>query len=261
MTMILDRIVEHKKEVLAEAKKRFNYNFLEGLIKISPQVKDFAFALKKDIGSRNRIIAEVKKASPSKGIIREQFFPVEIAREYAANGAAAISVLTEEKFFLGSLDYMKEIKQAVTLPVLRKDFLFDPYQIYEARAFGADAVLLITAMLEKEQLQELQQAAHELSLSALVEVHTREELDVALSAGSLIIGINNRNLNTFKTDIATTLELIESIPEDRIVVSESGIRTIDDIIKLKNAGVDAFLIGESLMREESPGKKLREFVG
>jgi indole-3-glycerol phosphate synthase len=261
MTMILDRIVAHKKDVLAKAKKRFNYNFLEGLIKISPHVKDFAFALKKDTGGRNSIIAEVKKASPSKGIIREQFFPVEIAREYEANGAAAISVLTEEKFFLGSLEYMKEIKQAVSLPVLRKDFLFDPYQMYEARAFGADAVLLIVAVLEKEQLQELQQAAQELSLSALVEVHTREELDTALSADSLIIGINNRNLNTFTTDIATTLELSNAIPDDRIVVSESGLKTIDDIIKLKDAGVDAFLIGESLMRAESPGKKLREFVG
>lgn len=259
--MILNRIVEHKQEELIKTKKKYNINYLEDLIKISPEVRDFAFALKKDMGSRNRIIAEVKKASPSKGIIREQFFPVEIARDYEANGAAAISVLTEEKFFLGSLEYMKEIKKAVELPVLRKDFLFDPYQIYEARAFGADAVLLIVAMLEKGQLQELQQAAHELSLSVLVEVHTREELDTALSAGSLIIGINNRNLHTFKTDISTTLKLVRDISPDRIMVSESGIRTINDIIKLRNAGVDAFLIGESLMREDSPGMKLREFVG
>ena len=258
--MILDEIIINKKEELKITKKTINLKKLEVIVKKVHDAINFDAALKKDPGSKNRIIAEVKKASPSKGVIREKFFPVEIAREYEASGAVAVSVLTDEKFFMGKLEYLTEIKKNVSIPVLRKDFLFDPYQIYESKACGADALLLIAAVLEKEQLRDLLQIVTELGLCALVEVHTKEELRMALDAGSSIIGINNRDLQTFKTDIKTTVDLINDIPEGTTVVSESGIETIDDISRLRDVGVDAFLIGESLMREENPGEKLKEFV-
>ncbi len=259
--MILDRIVKQKKEDLNNCKIKCNISILEDKIKKSPKPKNFRAALQKDIGGKHRIIAEVKKASPSKGIIREIFQPVQIAQDYEKNGAVALSVLTEEKFFLGKTAYLTEIRQHVTLPVLRKDFLFDPYQMYESRACGADAVLLIAAVLSQEQLNDLLLLANELSLSALVEVHTREELYRALHAGAEIIGINNRNLTTFKTDLETTFKLLPDIPKEKTIVSESGISSYSEIKQLCNAGVNAFLIGESFMRAESPGAKLKEFVG
>jgi indole-3-glycerol phosphate synthase len=256
--MILDTIVAHKKEELAQSMRARPLAALREAIEALDWPRGFAEAL--CAGSGIRIIAEVKKASPSKGVIREQFDPVAIACEYEASGAAAVSVLTETRYFQGSPEHLSAIKQRIAIPVLRKDFLFDAYQIYESRAMGADALLLIAAMLEKNMLEALLHLTRQLSMEALVEVHTREELGVALDSGARIIGINNRNLQTFKTDIATTLELAADIPDDRILVSESGIATAADIARLKQAGVDAFLIGESLMREQSPGTKLRELT-
>ena len=259
--MILDDIVDHKKqEVFASICER-PLSVLKELIHDRSDPRGFAAALTRDRAGQAAVIAEVKKASPSKGVIREQFEPVAIALDYEAHGAAAISVLTEKRFFQGSPDYLPAIRDQVSIPVLRKDFLFDIYQIYEARALGADALLLIAAILEKEKLRELLRLTRDLGMDALVEVHSRKELDMVLETGAPIIGINNRNLTTFQTDIATTVELVRDIPEDRIVVSESGIASRADILMLSSAGVDAFLIGESLMRQESPGAKLAELMG
>ncbi|MCX5894993.1 MAG: indole-3-glycerol phosphate synthase TrpC [Proteobacteria bacterium] len=261
MGTILDKIVEAKKEELKEVKRRNSLPELESLIKVSPDVRNFAAALKGGTADRIRIIAEVKKASPSKGIICKDFVPAVIAEEYQNNGAAAVSVLTETKYFLGSIDYLAEIKERITIPVLRKDFIIDPYQIYEARAFGADAVLLIAGILLKNKLREFLQLSDKLSLFHLVEVRTQEQLVAALEAGAEVIGINNRDLNTFQTDIRVTLELLKEIPKGKTVVTESGISSREDIMRLKLAGVDAFLIGETLMREQSPGLKVRELIG
>ena len=208
-----------------------------------------------------RLIAEVKKASPSKGLIRPDFDPVEIAKTYEQAGASAISVLTDEKYFQGRLDYLKAVREAVGLPLLRKDFIIDPYQIYEARAAGADAILLIVAALSKSELSEFMILADELGMASLVEVHAAEELDIALETGVRIIGINNRNLQTFETKLETTLELAARVPPDKVLVSESGIFTRADVERLMEVGVDAILVGESLMREPDPGVKVKELLG
>jgi len=258
--MILDDIMAYKKVILAEAKKRLPAAKLMGRIAELDPPRPFYAALEHQMPGRHRIIAEVKKASPSKGVIRESFLPVDIARQYEAYGAAAVSVLTEDRFFMGSLEYLRQIRSAVSLPVLRKDFLFDPYQVYETREAGADALLLIAAVLEKEQLRDLISLAGEIGLSALVEVHTGDELEKSLVAGATVIGINNRDLQTFKTDIKTTLALIQSVPDDIIAVSESGLNTREDIASLRRSGIDAFLIGEALMRAPSPGLKLKDFL-
>jgi indole-3-glycerol phosphate synthase len=258
--MILDDIVAHKKEEVFASICARPLSALKELIQEQPAPLDFAQALTRDRGGQAAIIAEVKKASPSKGVIREQFDPVAIALDYEEHGAASISVLTEIRFFQGSPAYLSAIKKHVSVPVLRKDFLFDVYQIYEARALGADALLLIAAVLERDKLSELLHLTRELGMDALVEVHNSEELDMVLETGARIIGINNRNLNTFQTDIATTVELVRAIPDDRIVVSESGIASRGDILMLRSSGVDAFLIGESLMRHESPGAGLAELI-
>jgi len=207
------------------------------------------------------IIAEVKKASPSKGVIREDFNATKIARIYDENSASALSVLTDKKFFQGSLEYLKSIRKITKLPILRKDFIIDQYQIYESRLAGADAILLIVGALSPKNLKEFLVLTASLGMDALVEVHNEEELDVAIEAGSAIIGINNRDLNTFMTDIRTTERLAMKIPSTTVIVSESGINTFVDIRMLKLCGVDGFLIGEALMREEDIGKKLREFRG
>jgi indole-3-glycerol phosphate synthase len=203
----------------------------------------------------------VKKASPSKGVIRENFDPVTIARVYEESGAACISVLTEEKFFQGKLEYLDLIRKSAGLPLLRKDFIVDEYQIYEARAAGADAILLIAACLEKEQMKDYLGIAGQLGLDVLVESHTYRELDRSLLAGATLVGINNRDLTTFVVSLRTTLDLLKDIPDDRTVVSESGIKTRDDVIALEKAGVDAILVGESLMREKDIGKKVKELLG
>jgi indole-3-glycerol phosphate synthase len=220
--------------------------------------RDFASAISKP---GLNIIAEVKKASPSKGVIREDFNYLQIADIYEKGGASAISILTEEIHFKGSLRFLTEISKQVKIPVLRKDFIIDPYQIYESKYFGADAILLIAALLEKEVLRDFLDIAGELGLSCLVEVHDRKELEYALKCKPKIIGINNRNLKTFKVDIKTTLDLIPLIPSKQsIIVSESGIHNTKDAVCLKNAGVNAVLIGESLMLADDICRKLKEFL-
>ena len=206
------------------------------------------------------LIAEVKKKSPSKGIIREDFHPVSIAETYVENGAAAISVLTDKHFFSGELDYLRAIREVVDVPLLRKDFTIDPYHVYQARAAGADAILLIVAALTAAQLRTFMDVAASLSLACLVEVHTEEELAIALDVNAQIIGINNRDLRTFHTDIATTFRLREAIPADKIVVSESGIYSREDVMQLQATGVQAMLVGESLMRSADIGEQVRNLI-
>jgi len=207
------------------------------------------------------LIAEVKKASPSKGLIRADFDPVQIAKTYEAAGASAISVLTDEKYFQGRLEYLTAVHDAVSLPTLRKDFIIDAYQVYESRAAKADAILLIVAALDAGRLRDLMALATELGMASLVEAHSSEELDIALEVAARIIGINNRNLQTFETKLETTLELASRVPGDRVLVSESGIFTRSDVERLMAVGVDAILVGESLMREPDPGMKVRELLG
>lgn len=255
--MILDQIAAHKVNEVEDRKRRSPVGELRARLKDMEPVRDFASALR---SGRPSIIAEVKKASPSKGIIRSNFKPVEIARTYQENGASAVSVLTDERFFHGHLSYLAAIKRSVTLPVLRKDFIIDEYQLVEARSVGADAVLLIVALLELPKLKHLYEEARELGLYVLTEVHDERELETAVAAGVDIIGVNNRDLKTFKTDIGTTFRLRGLMPEDKIRVSESGINTREDIHKLVEAGIDAALIGEALMRETDIGSKLRELL-
>ena len=208
-----------------------------------------------------RYIAEVKRRSPSKGILREDFNHTKIASIYEKHGAAAISVLTDQKFFGGNARYLADIKETVHLPLLRKDFIIDQYQIYETRSLHGDALILIAGILEKEQLREYIRLTESLGLSALVEVHFKEDLDKALDSGANIIGINNRNLSTFSTELHTSLTLIPHIPADKIIISESGIQVRNDIETLMKAGIHAFLIGEILMRSENIGEKLSELLG
>ncbi|MBI3040825.1 MAG: indole-3-glycerol phosphate synthase TrpC [Chloroflexi bacterium] len=258
--MILDRIVADNLEELAVRKRRLPLAELERMALAQPPPLDFASALR---GDRIQLIAEIKKASPSKGIIRADFNPVAIARTYAGNGASAISVLTESRHFQGSLNYLKDIREALgdkQLPLLRKDFLFEPYQIYEARAYGADSLLLIVAMLPAAKLAELLELSHQLKMSCLVEVHNEAELEIALTSRARIIGINNRDLNTFNVDITTTERLRPLIPADRIVVSESGIKRRHDMVKLRQWRVDAVLIGESLMAAANIAAKMKELL-
>lgn len=211
-------------------------------------------------GQARRIIAEIKKASPSKGLIRADFEPVSIAKDYAAGGASAISVLTEERFFEGHLAYLENIHHAVSVPLLRKDFMLEPYQIVEAKSYGADAVLFIAALLEPGLLRELCAQATAQSLDALVEVHTENELASAVAAGAQLIGINNRDLKTFAVDLGTTERLAPLVPAGMPVVCESGIDSLEQIHRVEKLGVHVFLIGESLMRAPAPGQKLRELL-
>jgi len=260
--MILENIIAGKKAELDRLKADFPVKGLvQGLkmrIKQLPPTRDFIKAI---TGKDIKIIAEVKKASPSKGIIKKDFNPVEIAKIYEMNGASAISVLTEEKHFHGHIEYLREIKEAVSLPLLRKDFIFDEYQIYESRAAGADALLLIARVLEKKEIERFLDLSHDFGMSCLVEVHDEKELERVLATKARLIGINNRDLKTFKTDIKTTLNLAVKIPKDRIVVSESGINSYHDVDLLKRKGIHVFLVGESLIREKDMGKKLKELMG
>jgi len=258
---ILDDIVCRKREDLLHSKRHVDVGYLESLISHSNSPRDLAAAIASAPGGHNKIIAEIKKASPSKGIIRDNFDPPAIAMLYQENGAVAISVLTDTPFFQGRLEHLAAAAKVVTIPVLRKDFIIDSYQLYEARAHGADAVLLIAAILSDQELDFFLGICDALSLSALVEVHNHEELKRALSFEARIVGINNRDLNTFKTDIATTLQLIADIPNDVTVISESGLSSPEEIGILRAAGVDAFLIGEALMKSSNPGNTLRALVG
>ncbi|MHB8907656.1 MAG: indole-3-glycerol phosphate synthase TrpC [Syntrophales bacterium] len=252
--MILDDIIEVKRREVAERKKAIPLASLETTIREMPPTRDFLKAL---TGGGCRIIAEVKRRSPSRGIIREDFDPVRIAVTYAQSGAAAVSVLTDETFFGGKSEDLTAVKGAISLPVLRKEFIIDPWQIEETRAIGADALLLIAAILGEEELREYRGLAAAQGLASLVEVHDRPELEKALSSGAEIIGINNRDLRTFMTNVATTLALAPLVPADRIVVSESGIRSRAEIETLMRAGVRGFLIGETLVAAQDIGAALR----
>lgn len=258
---ILKKIIDYKKEELAAVRSRVPLAELKARLPDLPPVKGFEAALRKTVETgRTAIIAEVKKGSPSKGVIREDFDPVAIAGIYAENGAACLSVLTDEHFFLGNLRFLSDIRKVVQIPLLRKDFIFDPYQIVEARAAGADAILLIAAMLELPVLRDFSALAAELGLDVLLEVHDEQELESALRTDCALIGVNNRNLRTFATDLETTGRLIRLMPGERFVVAESGINSRADIDRLRGAGAGAFLIGESLMREPDIGAKLRELL-
>jgi len=256
--MILDKIVKDNLEELEARKRRLPLAELKRVVQEQPPPLDFTSAL---CGDQLRLIAEVKKASPSRGIIRPDFDPVAIARIYASNSVAAISVLTESKYFQGSLNHLKDIRNALgdkRPPLLRKDFITDPYQVYESRAYGADSLLLIVAILSPRKLEELLELSHELGMSCLVEVHNEIELEIALRSKAKIIGINNRDLKTFTVDITTTERLRPLIPKDKIVVSESGIKNRRDTEKLRQWGVDAVLIGESLMSASDITARIKE---
>jgi indole-3-glycerol phosphate synthase len=254
--MILDTMIEKRKARLEAEKKALPFNTLKKEVeKRRGTARSFNAALRQDGVS---VIAEIKKASPSKGLIRSDFDPPCIAREYEQSGAAAISVLTEEDFFLGRSEYLTRVKELVRIPVLRKDFILDPWQVWQSAYIVADAILLITAALTAEELKTLRILANELGMDALVEAHDPEEVSIALESGADIIGINNRDLKTFEVNITTTERLVSCIPKGITVVSESGIHTAADMEYLKSLGVDAVLVGESLMKAESICEKMKE---
>lgn len=260
---ILKKIIVHKHAEVAAAKAASTLSELK--VRIS-DIEDVPRGFERHIREASAsgwtaIIAEVKKGSPSKGVIRDDFDPLEIASIYQDNGATCLSVLTDEHFFLGHLRYLALIRETVALPLLRKDFICDPYQIYEARAAGADAVLLIAAMLEQNQLHDFHAVAKEINLDVLLEVHDETEMEKALTTGCTLIGVNNRNLRTFEMDLGTTARLARMMPPDRLLVTESGINNRDDIERLATDGAQAYLIGESMMRETDIGQKLRELLG
>jgi len=254
---ILNKIYHQKLWEVCENKKNRPLDLMERHALKRDNPIPFGPALRTKKGTIN-IIAEVKKASPSLGIIRSDFHPIEIAKIYESCGVAAVSVLTDEKFFQGSLKYLTDIKQAVRLPILRKDFIIDPYQIYEAYFAGADAILLIATLLSEEKIQYFLKIAEKLSLDCLVEVHSEAELKKVLQTDAHIIGINNRDLNTFTTDINTTFQLSRKIPEEKIIISESGINTRSEIKKLQENGIHAVLIGETFMKCNDISAKIRE---
>lgn len=224
----------------------------------APAIRPFVGAMEAKLANgESAVIAEVKKASPSKGIIREHFVPADIAKSYQAGGAACLSVLTDEPFFKGCTDYLKQARAACDLPIIRKDFIIDPYQIAEARVMGADCILLIVSALSKKDLYSLYEAAQSYGLDVLIEVHDADELKTALPLGAKLVGINNRNLRTFETSLNTTLDLLEMIPDERIVVTESGIHTPEDVALMREHKVNSFLVGEAFMRAEEPGTQLR----
>ena len=251
--MILDDIVARKREDIADHRRARPVSALRDHLHYTAARRGFRAALERP---GRAIISEVKKASPSRGVIRAAFDPVEIARAYEHGGARTISVLTDAPFFQGSLLHLAEIRRAVSLPLLRKDFVIDAYQIEEARAFGADAILLIVAILGDAELRDFHARAHELGLDVLVEAHTAAELDRALAAGATLVGINNRDLRTFVTRLEVTEELAPRVPEGVLVVAESGFRTCDELSRLERAGARAFLIGEALMAADDPGAEL-----
>lgn len=258
MSTILDKIVAVKREEIAAAQQRRPLAGVRREAEERNDGRDFAGALRRKIESgAAAVIAEVKKASPSKGVLRPDFVPADIARSYETHGAACLSVLTDEQFFQGSARYLAEAREACGLPVLRKDFMVDPYQVYEARSWGADCILLIAACLDDALMADLEACARSLGLAVLVEVHDHAELERSLRLSTPLIGVNNRNLKTFETRIEHTLELLPELPRDRLAVTESGIATREDVARLRGAGVHAFLVGEAFMRAPEPGEALR----
>ena len=259
MSNILDEILAAKVEQIKAARHLRSEADLLREAQARQDLRGFATAIEDKIAANKpAVIAEIKKASPSKGVIREDFKPAQIAASYAAGGATCLSVLTDVKFFQGSHDYLRQARAACSLPVLRKDFMIDPYQIISARAMGADCILLIAAALEKQRMQELEACAMELSLDVLVEVHNAQELEQALTLKTNLLGINNRNLKTFEVSLDTTLALLGQIPSGKRIVTESGILVRDDVKLMRDHGVNAFLVGETFMRAPDPGTALSE---
>ena len=259
---ILKRILAVKHEEVAAASASKPLAAVRAEAEAQPSTRDFIGAIRSKIAAgKPAIIAEIKKASPSKGIIRADFRPAEIAADYATHGAACLSVLTDRQFFQGASEYLKAARAACALPVLRKDFLIDPYQVFEARAMGADAILLIASALDLPTMREFEAIAQGLGLAVLVEVHDGDELDLAMQLETPLIGINNRNLRSFEVSLQTTLALLSRIPEGRIVVTESGILTSDDVDLMRRNAVNTFLVGEAFMRQPSPGSALRGLFG
>ncbi|MBL4885986.1 MAG: indole-3-glycerol phosphate synthase TrpC [Planctomycetaceae bacterium] len=259
MSDVLQKIVEYKREEIVRAKAAVPFEDLVKQLASAPPIRDFVSQLR--LNHPMGVIAEVKKASPSAGIIREDFHPVEIAKIYEQNGAACISVLTDEHFFQGDLSYLKAVRAAVELPLIRKDFILDRYQIAEARVAGADCVLLIAECLDDDQLKSLFQYTRELGMQALVELYDEENLQRVLNLNPHIIGVNNRNLRTFETDLKHSMALQKKVRETILFVSESGIKTNDDVKRLSDSGIHAILVGESLMRSEDIGQSLRDLLG
>lgn len=256
---ILQKIVKRKLEEIQERLKKTSVQDLKERAEEAPAVRGFVDAIARKLEQDQAgVIAEVKKASPSKGVMREHFVPAEIAQSYEAGGAACLSVLTDKDFFQGSEDYLQQARAACALPVLRKDFIIAPYQVYEARAIGADCILLIAACLDDIQLNELTNLAMKLGMDVLVEVHDEVELERSLDLRLPLVGINNRDLRNFETSLETTIRMLERIPEDRIVVTESGIHTPADVRLMREHGVNSFLVGEAFMRAAEPGEKLAE---
>lgn len=259
---ILKKILARKAEEISERSQRVSLAELRQMVAKLPPTRPFRERLEQTIAdSQPAIIAEIKRASPSKGLLRDPFHPADIARSYSAFGATCLSVLTDRDFFQGHEDFLRETQTACLLPILRKDFIIDPYQVYEARLIGADCVLLIVAALDDTVLRDLTRLTITLGMDVLVEVHDAEELERALALNTPLIGINNRDLRTFETRLDTTLNLLPRIPADRIVVTESGIHTSADVTLMREHGVHAFLVGEAFMRADVPGAKLAELFG
>ena len=259
MEDILQKILAEKRRDLAQRQKRLPLRDLQSAARLASSPRNFAQTLQDRVAvGKAAVIAEIKKASPSAGVIREDFNPVEIARDYAAHDAACLSVLTDEVFFQGNDSYLTAARAACPLPLLRKDFILDPYQVWEARAIGADAILLIVAALADPQMAELEACALELGMSVLVESHDATELERALHLRTPLIGINNRDLRHFVTDIQRSIDLLPQVPTGRLLISESGIRRPEDVQTLRNAGIHSFLVGEGCMRAPSPGRALQE---
>lgn len=254
---ILTKIVDRKREEIAERSQTVSLADLKVMSKDIEPARGFVKAIQTKLDQgQSAVIAEIKKASPSKGVLREHFVPAEIAKSYEQGGAACMSVLTDADFFQGHEDYLKQARAACSLPAIRKDFLVDEYQIYEAKSIGADCVLLIVACLSQQQLADLTGLSHELGMDVLIEVHDGEELDVALTVDNPLVGINNRNLHTFDVSLNNTYQLLDRIPDNRIVVTESGIHTTADVADMRAHQVNAFLVGEAFMRAENPGDEL-----
>ncbi len=262
MSDILEKILSVKRDEIATAMRAKALSALRAEAEDAPSPRDFPGAMRAKIAAgQPAVIAEVKKASPSKGVLRENFDPAQIARSYAAHGAACLSVLTDEQFFKGHRDYLAQARESSGLPALRKDFMVDPYQIYEARVIGADCILLIVAALDDKVMQELEAVALSLGMAVLVEVHDAAELERALRLRTPLLGINNRNLRTFETRLETTLDLLPRIPAEKLVVTESGIVARADVERMRAAGVNAFLVGEAFMRADDPGAALAQLFG
>lgn len=259
MSDILQKIVAVKHEEVAAALGKKSLATMRADAESRVLTRDFEGAMRNKIAAgQAAVIAEVKKASPSKGILRADFIPADIAQSYAEHGAACLSVLTDKQFFQGSVDYLKQARASCDLPVLRKDFMVDAYQVYEARAMGADAILLIAACLDDAQMADLEAIARSLDMAVLVEVHDREELARALKLKTRLVGINNRNLRTFEVTLQTTLDMLPDVPADRLLVTESGILKVEDVQRMRDANVHAFLVGEAFMRAKEPGEALAQ---